>query len=259
MLKFLYKNFYSLEAQKKLGLEIGKNVSQEYPWKQIKFKKLIQLFDDDLEIENLKKSFDIKDLGQLHEKFLNIKSDDLILVGYLPSIMIIESDQNDEIDENDYFIFYGSNESAKKAGDIIINIEKYENWLLNKKLLKKTKGWISKGSELEVDLIAKTKEHKQIIEVEFQSVYPILRKKIQLSERLANDVRDGYIELIPSDDKKFENIYRRRVDIGIQSSNKRINLEQQTEPTFPSNAWSQYAYEIDQNGKFFNSLILNET
>ncbi|XP_004518912.1 WD repeat-containing protein 63 [Ceratitis capitata] len=215
-------------VQRRLQLLVGLNVTQEFPWKQIKYKTLID------HMENI-------EYGDFINTALEGCSlEDHILFGYAP----ILTENQDDIPEGDPFIVFLNPTDAKTALTVIRNMELYERWVINKRLIKKPRRWLSLGSENEVNM---TIEQTRTIplEVEVQSVYPLKIPQVkEFSLRKSSDVRDGYVELLPSDMIKFENITRRRVTIGIQSAPALIDLEQQTDPTFPTNAWSQYFYEI---------------
>lgn len=84
-----------------------------------------------------------------------------------------------------------------------------------------------------------------VVNLETQSIFPVKRCSYVFSHRMVDDIRDGYVELVPGKDK-FDNIHRKLVDSAIQTSPPKIHQYQQTDPTFPTNAWSQYLYEISQ-------------
>ncbi|XP_055840961.1 dynein axonemal intermediate chain 3 [Episyrphus balteatus] len=232
-----HKIMLKLKVQKQLGLEVGINVSQEFPWKRIKFSLLSQhLFD---EIDN----------GEmLQEFFVNYNPDDKVLLGYAPSFM--QQEQKKEgttqvVDgDEDPFVIYVSEDDARSAAAIIKNIETYERFMMNKKLIKRPRKWISKGSEYEVNL-GIPPQKSEVADVEIQTVYPMRQSRVKFEMRLTSDVRDGYAELIAGD-ARFQNVTQQRVNVGVQSAPATVTLEQQTDPTFPSNAWSQYLYEIKE-------------
>lgn len=62
------------------------------------------------------------------------------------------------------------------------------------------------------------------------------------------DVRDGYVELVPGK-VRFNNIQRKLVDFAVQTGASKVHKHQQTDPTFPTNSWSQYLYEITEEEK----------
>uniref|UniRef100_A0A1A9W231 WD repeat-containing protein 63 n=1 Tax=Glossina brevipalpis TaxID=37001 RepID=A0A1A9W231_9MUSC len=215
-------------SQKKVNLVVGVNVTQEFPWKQIPFRVLRNNLFDDLQH------------GQFyHTMFQGFKLENHVLLGYAPILT-----QNMEIPpDGDPFIMYVNPEDAKVALSIIRNIETYERLYYNNKLLKKPGRWLSYGSENEV---ATERLFHEPVDVEIQSVYPLtIPAKKKFSFRFTKDVRDGYVQLIPAEGARFDNVVRRRITVGIQSSMPQSTVEQQTDPTFPTNAWAQYLYEIN--------------
>lgn len=82
-----------------------------------------------------------------------------------------------------------------------------------------------------------------VVNLETQNIFPVKRCSYNFSHRFVDDARDGYVELIRGK-TRFENIQRKLVDFGIQTGPPKIHQYQQTDPTFPTNAWSQYLYEI---------------
>lgn len=212
-----------------MGVVVGMNISQEFPWKQIKFKYLANhLFEN---IEN----------GEaVRKEFSNFSPDELVLLGYCPLI----TQSLDEIPEEDPFLIFTTRKGAKEASEIIKEIEKYERWAMNNALHKKPRFWRSVGSEAEIERTKRVKEAEPVV-VEVQSLYPMAGAAPVFKMRLSTDVRDGYVELVPGD-KKYENVYKKRIDAVVQSAPDKFTVEQQTDPTFPTNAWSQYLYEVDE-------------
>lgn len=220
---------------------VGINVSQEFPWKQIKFKDLrANVFD---EIENS---------SILYDMFQGFELDYNVLVGYAP----ILTQNAEEVPEGDPFVMYSNPDDARTALSIIRNIESFERWKLHKRLVKKPRRWVSLKSEDEVDLTLQQR-YEDGVKVEIQSVYPtVIPADKEFKFRRAEDVRDGYVELLPGD-TKFDMITKRRVNMAIMAGRVRVDLEQQTDPTFPTNAVAQYLYEIKEGGKFiYRSFVL---
>ncbi|XP_060656382.1 dynein axonemal intermediate chain 3 [Drosophila nasuta] len=217
-------------VQKTLKIQVGLNVTQEFPWKQLQYKEL-----RDVLFEELENSADLVKL------FKGFNPENYVLMGYCPTLT--ESDEDPP--EGDPFIFYVSSRDTKLAMGIIQNMEAFERWRMQRRLRKKPRSWVSMGTEHEMTILV---EHirEAPVDVEIQSVYPIQQPKhITFQRRLARDVRDGVIELLPNENVKYDNIIRRRIAVGVQVAPARISQEQQTNPTFPSNAWSQYLYELD--------------
>lgn len=221
--------------QKLLNLVVGVNVTQEFPWKQIPFRNLRDNLFDDLSNGQL-----------LHNAFQGYDLDSHILVGYVPLI----TQDLEEPPSGDPFVLYINPGDAKLALAIIRNLETFERLMINKRLMRQPRKWVSLGSEDEVNLTIAQRYHEPV-DVEIQSVYPLtIPADKEFSFRLSKDVRDGYVELVPAENARFENVSRRRITVGIQSSFPRIDIEQQTDPTFPTNAWAQYLYEINEEGGY---------
>jgi dynein intermediate chain 3, axonemal len=81
---------------------------------------------------------------------------------------------------------------------------------------------------------------------QIQSVYPMRYSDGNFKYRFSDDVRDGYAELLPDKKVHFENVHRKMIDRAVQSGASKVTEEQQTDPTFPTNAWSQYLYELEE-------------
>lgn len=222
----------NLDQQKGLELEIGVNISYENPWKIVQK----QLLLDHLRVDE-SSTQEIKDFSS---KLSELDDDDFVLVGYALPLSA-------DIDDSDAFLFYIDPESTKESLNLIQKLEAFERQNINRTIYKYPRPWKSLGSEKEVDLQVE-KKHRPQIEVEIQRLCPLKESEERLSLRFAEDVRDGYVELVPKD-KNFDLIYLKTVSIGIQSAAKRVESEQQTDPTFPENTWTQYLYEINPDCK----------
>lgn len=220
------------DQQKGLQLEVGIHVSDENPWKQIR--KQI-LFDHLPEDESAAQ--EIKDF---RTKLSELEDDDIILVGYAPALT--------DVEDADAFLFYANVETAKESVSLIQRLEAFDRQKVNKTIFKYPRPWRSLGSEKEIDLQVE-KKRKDRIEVEVQRFRSSNAGKNQYSYRFADDVRDGYVELVPKKEN-FDVIRLRTVSVGVQSAAQRVESEQQTNPTFPANAWTQYLYEIEPDREF---------
>lgn len=216
-----------------MALEIGVNVTAEHPWKQVRQ----DILNDFLAAET-------PEAEAFRQKLRTFSKDDYILVGYAAALS----------EDQDTFLFFETDETAQEASVLIGQVEASERRKARRAQVKHPRKWSSLGSEVEVDqFIKKTRE--DIVEVEIQSLYPIDHPHKAFQLRLTTDARDGYVELVPRKPQDFQNVYRKRVDKVMQSAEPRVHLEQQTDPTFPANAWSQYLFEIGQ-GIWKNYLIL---
>lgn len=217
-------------TQKRMNLVVGVNITQEFPWKHLPLKSLSPMFN---EISHSKFYYDA---------FQNYDPNDHVLLGYVPII----TQSMEDPPEGDPFVLFVNPADTKLALCIIRNLEIYERLIYDKKFIKRAGVWNSLGSEGEIFAEGAPEE---VVSVEIQSVYPMsIPSNKEFSVRLSTDVRDGYVELVPRDDVRFENVIRKRVSIGIQAVKAVRDTLQQTDPTFPTNAWAQYLYEIEENG-----------
>ncbi|XP_031627764.1 WD repeat-containing protein 63 [Contarinia nasturtii] len=224
--EFCTKVILDQDQQRALQLVIGLHVSEENPWKQIRKETLLCYLPDD---ENAK-----PEQVELRLKLLELADDAFLLAGFAAAIT--------DIDNTDTFLFYADPESAKESVSLIQRLEAFERQRINKTIFKYPRPWKNLGSDAEVDLQVETKSRDKL-EVEVQRLCANNKTPYKLSFRFADDVRDGYVELVPKH-KNFDVITRSRVSIGIQSAAQLVESEQQTDPTFPANAWSQYSYEL---------------
>lgn len=74
------------------------------------------------------------------------------------------------------------------------------------------------------------------------STADLLNAPINLTDRKADDQRDGYMELLPYQ-QIFENIRRKLVSRSTQVTPSVRHNEAQTAPSIPANSWFQYLYE----------------
>lgn len=220
-------NFCSLEQQRDMAIEIGVNVTAEHPWKQVNKDLLFDYmeFDDPVKLA-------------FKTKLSAMPDGEMVLVGYAASLS----------EDEDTFLFFNDSASAKEASLLIEQLEAFERLRAKRSVIKQPRKWKSLGSEKDVDLFL-VKPKLGVVDVEVQSVFPVLHTHDPFQVRLAGDARDGYLELVPRKNVEFNNINRKRVDMFVQSAPPRVHLEQQTDPTFPTNAWSQYLYEIGQDSK----------
>lgn len=209
-------------------IEVGANVSHENPWKQISK----QYLEDHL-------SSDTYEMRVLKDKLKEIEDDPLLLIGYVPHL----SDES-----HDTFIIYLDELMCKEASEIIKRLEAVERRKITKSIVKYPRPYISMGSENEVDMYVKT-NRTNLVDVELQSVYPMRYTNANFGFRFVDDVRDGYAELVPAKKVQIENVQRKMIDRSIQSGAIKVTGEQQTDPTFPTNAWSQYLYDMDEEIK----------
>lgn len=205
-------------------IEVGINLSAENPWRQISK----QYLEDHM-------STDTYEMSILKEKLKEV-DDPLLLVGYVPHL----SDETKDI-----FIIYLDEATSKEAAHIIKQMEAYERRKIMKAIEKYPRPYKSMGSEAAVDSYVSV-PRPNIVDVELQSVYPMRYSQVNFQFRFSDDVHDGYAELLPDKKVHFDNVYRKMIDRSIQSGSLLVTEEQQTDPTFPTNAWSQYLYELEE-------------
>lgn len=219
------------ELQKALQLEVGVHVTKENPWKQIRKETLLDYLPIDRQPE----------INELRLKLNDLSNDAPVLVGFAAAMTDIEN--------TDTFLFYADQDAAKESVSLIQRLEAFERQRVNKAIYKYPRPWKSLGSELEVNLQVEIKR-KDKTEVEIQRLFPSNRAAAaaSLSFRFAEDVRDGYVELVPKHKYGTDFVVRNKVSAAVQSAARRVDSEQQTDPTFPANAWSQYSYELPVDG-----------
>lgn len=215
----------STEQQRDMFIEVGANLSHENPWKQISK----QYLEDHL-------STDTYEMRVLKDKLKEIEDDPVLLIGYVPHL----SDET-----KDTFTIYLDELTCKEASEIIKRLEAVERRKITKSIVKYPKPYTSMGSENEVDMFVRTKR-TNLVDVELQSVYPMRYTNANFGYRLTDAVRDGYAELTPGKKVQIENVHRIMIDRSIQSGALKVTGEQQTDPTFPTNAWTQYLYDMDE-------------
>ncbi|XP_055538396.1 dynein axonemal intermediate chain 3 [Wyeomyia smithii] len=216
----------SPDLQAEIGVEIGPTVSSEHPWKQIKKDVLEDHISDET-----------KELQLLKEMLREIESGKLILLGYLPKLS----------NEEDIFVIFIDDRELKEASEIIRRLELLERYKTRTVLKKCSNRWKDHGSHNKVQYFIPIKR-KNVVNLETQSIFPVRRCSYDFSHRFVNDARDGYIELVPGV-AHFANVNRMQVDFGVQTNSLKLHRAQQTNPTFPTNAWSQYLYEITEEEK----------
>ncbi|XP_041765570.1 dynein intermediate chain 3, axonemal-like [Anopheles merus] len=212
----------SPDLQAELGMEIGTAVSVEHPWKEIKKEMLEDQLPGKTKVQR-----------QLKDKLKDMEPGRMILVGYLP-------DQSTE--EEDLFAVFTDHKETREARELIRRLELVERLSAAAAMRKKARRWQTRGSEQDVENFIPLKR-TNVVNVESQSIFPAQRaSSYRFQLRLVADARDGYVELVPK--TAFHNIVRKSIDFGVQLRPEKVHKFQQTDPTFPTNAWSQYLYEI---------------
>ncbi|XP_053699014.1 dynein axonemal intermediate chain 3 [Sabethes cyaneus] len=216
----------SPDLQAEIGVEIGPTISAEHPWKQIKKDVLEDHISDKTKEQQL-----------LKEMLKDLESGKLILIGYSPELS----------NEEDIFTVFLDDREMKEASEIIKRLELLERHKARAVLKKCSNKWKDHGSHNKVQSFIPITRNN-VVNLETQSIFPVKRCSYDFNNRFVNDARDGYIELVPGK-ADFVNVYRMQVDFAVQTNSPKIHRAQQTDPTFPTNAWSQYLYEITEEEK----------
>lgn len=149
----------------------------------------------------------------------------------------------DENAEDGVFIIYDELESIHIASQIIKKLEIWKRFQTKRALNKKpSRRILTATTKPSVNDSHKHPPRRQRISVEIQATDRSIQANTRLSFRTSADCRDGYLELRPLKSETFHSVHRRRIAQGIQSAAERVNCAQQTDPTFPTNAHTQYSY-----------------
>lgn len=228
----------SRDQRKDLGLEIGENVTGEKQWQQIAKQKIQDNFTYAHRTENT-------EIKMLYELLRELDDKEKMLVGYKDATTLSTG-------ENVAFSF---STDAKATGHIVQQLEANDRRRLKRILYKYPRSWNDGESEQAVNLLVE-KLRTYATEVEIQRLRPIRRQSKVYTFRMAEDVRDGYVELVPrKHGSDFDVLERRKIDVAVQAAFHCVNRDQQTEPTFPANAWTQYCYELFRERKPFVHAI----
>lgn len=207
------------DQQIEMGVEIGPNISAEKPWKQIRKEILDEYLPEDT-----------GDMVNLKFKLREMEPGQLVLFGYAAHLS----------EENDTFIAFWDERSAKDASEIIRKLEILDRLKARNLIIKQPRKW-KMVREDEDDVPVERPDRGSYVEI--QSTYPIRQAQAEFTMRFVEDARDGYVELTPGRNK-IDIEFKKTNDMAIQCGSIPIHKEQQTDPTFPTNAWSQYLYEI---------------
>lgn len=205
------------EAQRELGCVVGEHVFLEYPWAYVpreSVSKLANTTDSSLE---------------LHRDKIEIYGGDTFLVGYSSA----------ELTGCDFVICLTEDARSaimKRNADISKRI-----WSdVIQKIRKTGRPWKTLASETVVDETS-FGNTRELFEVEVDFPFQSLGSDRKLCDRLSGDSSDSYVELIPHE--RFENIQRRCISRTIQTHLEPRDVQVQTYPGYPKNAWTQYEYK----------------
>ncbi|CAL7950780.1 unnamed protein product [Xylocopa violacea] len=211
------------ETQRELGCLVGEHVFLEYPW-----------------------AFVRRDVVAKHARL-----PDSPLAGFREKIEAYEADT--------FLVGYSSARLTSDEFVICLTEEaKRQIWRRNKnisdvflgkalgKVIKTAKPWKSLGSDAEVEETF-VRNTRQFFEIEIVLPGKFLGSSRTLSDRDTNGSRDSYMELVNVDDE-FENVIKKCICRSVQTCLQPRETFVQTYPSYPRNAWTQYAYEDCLNG-----------
>uniref|UniRef100_A0A182YQU8 WD repeat-containing protein 63 n=1 Tax=Anopheles stephensi TaxID=30069 RepID=A0A182YQU8_ANOST len=224
----------SSQLQALLGIVLGKNITDEHPWKEIKKETFQNYLSSGVQTTDAK----------LQEFLQRLEPGSSLLIEYLP-------DQSTA--QEDAFLVYLDVAEINEASEIVRKLELFQRLKLNLLTEKRPRQkWNPQGAELEIEKWTRIPSEPNV-DTEAQSVLPIRRIDQTVSARGVSDVRDGYVELVPFKWKPI-NFPRRITDRGIQVRPQAYSRLQQTEPTFPAHAATQYLLDV-ADSKIDPSLI----
>lgn len=205
------------EIQRELGCSVGEYVFLEYPWAYVSRETVLRL----AKVEG-------SSLEQYRDK-IEAYGGDTFLVGY-SSTELIGCD----------FVICLTEEARSTIARRNAYISKNIRSEVIQKIRKSNRSWESLGSEAALDesLVRNTRE---FFEIEVCLPIKALGLNRQLCDRSSERSWDSYVELIPYE--KFENVERKCVSKMIQTHFEPREIEVQTYPGYPKNAWTQYLYK----------------
>ncbi|XP_072755776.1 dynein axonemal intermediate chain 3 [Anoplolepis gracilipes] len=209
-------------TQKIVGCVIGENVTTEYPWVYVRK----DVIEDNIDLHSESSDFlPIKDEIQEYP-------DEKILIGYAPSLS----------KEGQFYIVLTEQSKDAIMRSLQIQRENHEN-RVRYAIYKPVGRWYDLGSGAEVDACV-VKNTRPLFEIEVTSTANLLNVSVNLTDRKADDQRDGYIELLPYR-QIFENVWRKLVSRATQVIPMVQHNEAQTAPSISVNSWYQYLYEYE--------------
>lgn len=205
------------EVQRELGCLVGEHVFLEYPWAYVSREAVLRF-------ANVTGSS-----LELYRDKIKVYSDDTFLIGYAST----------QLNACDFVICLTEDAKsaiAKRNTDISKRIR---NEII-RKIRRTGRSWKSLGNETALDenVIKNTREF-----FEMQVCLPIksLGLNRNLHDRFSEKSWDSYVELIPYE--RFENVDKKCISRMIQTHFGPREIQVQTYPGYPKNAWTQYIYE----------------
>nr|XP_012223198.1 PREDICTED: LOW QUALITY PROTEIN: WD repeat-containing protein 63-like [Linepithema humile] len=207
------------EAQRELGCAVGEHVFLEYPWAYVSRETVSRLANT------------AGSSLELHRDKIEIYGGDTFLVGY----------SSTQLSGCDFVICLTEDARSvitKRNADISKGIRSE----VMRKIRKTGGSWKTLASETVLDetVSASVRCTRELFEVEVSFPLKSLGLNRKLCDRLSGDSSDSYVELIPYE--RFENIQRRCISRTIQTHLEPREIQVQTYPGYPKNAWTQYMY-----------------
>ncbi|KYN37163.1 WD repeat-containing protein 63 [Trachymyrmex septentrionalis] len=210
-------------TQKIVGCIIGEDVTTEFPWVRVKK----DIIEDNIDLHSESSDF------LLVKDEVHAFPDDKIMIGYAPSL----------IETGQFYIVLTKEGRDAVEEHILQQRKEHENRVKNA-IYKSPGRWRDLGSGADVDANF-VKNTRPLFEIEVTSTADLLNVPINLTDRKADDQRDGYIELLPNNRQIFENVRRKLVSTYAQVSPIVRHNEAQTAPSISVNSWYQYLYEYE--------------
>ncbi|RLU14738.1 hypothetical protein DMN91_012625 [Ooceraea biroi] len=206
-------------TQKIVGCVIGEDVTTEYPWVHVKK----DIIEDNIDLHSESSDFlPVKDE-------ISAFPDTKILIGYAPSLY----------EKAQFYICLTEEGRNAVMRSIQTQREDHENRVRNA-VYKSPGQWhdLGSGAEVDADVVKNTRPLFMV------STADLLNVPANLTDRKADEQRDGYIELLPYR-QTFENVWRKLVSRSTQVIPRVRHNEAQTGPSIPANSWFQYLYEYE--------------
>lgn len=205
------------ETQTQIEMVVGHDISAQYPWKMVPTSKII---------ETIETGGELSDFFSIKEKLEEYPGES-VLMGYIV----------DESKDTDEFYVCCTEEARNHCKEQSDRFIRRQEKKLDKAVKKKPRPWTCLGSDKEIKSLQPVNT-RPLMEVEVRASFPTLYDPKKFYVRDTNSVRDGVIELTPYR-QKFNNIYRRRVDTGVQAAAAKVDKEAQTMLRYPKNMWTQ--------------------
>lgn len=231
------KIYISPSTQQSLGCVIDDDVSIEKPWVSVKK----DLFEYDIELHDVNSNF-----FKLKDDIMNFPTE-FIFIGFAA-----KSDK-----ENQFYICL-SETAENHVRNMLKQIEDDNTAKLYKNIERSIGEWKSLGSEVDVDLEI-NRNNRPLFEVFIESKYPIMSETVKFKYRFAEDVVDGYMQLLYLPSFKIYNVQKRMLNAGVQVTATKEDATTQTVFHYKKNMQTQYEYLMDETVKITMEFKKNFT